>query len=250
MSSGPLGGSSELPRGEGWYGTGRPYKPRRTSSVTATFATGQQTTESGTDVEGREVAPTFREKTTDGGSEMRDLVVTENITVDGVIEATEGWFNPGDADLSDVMEVVKEQREAADAFLVGRQTFEDMRGYWPHQTDDPTGISDYLNAVAKYVVSSTLDDPQWDHSTVLRGLGKVESLKAQAGKDIVTTGSIKLVHSLMKAGLVDEYRLFVYPVVLGRGQRLFHDGITGTTLRLTEAQPFSSGVTLLRYRTT
>ncbi|MEU4390756.1 dihydrofolate reductase family protein [Kribbella sp. NPDC023855] len=183
---------------------------------------------------------------------MRDLVVTENITLDGVIDASEGWFNPGDAgetDLSDVLAALEAQREAADAFLVGRQTFEEMRGYWPHQTDDPTGISDYLNTVAKYVVSTTLQDPQWVHSTVLRGLDEVEALKAQAGKDIVTTGSIKLVHSLVAAGLVDEYRLFVYPVVVGKGARLWPDGSPTTTLHLAETQPFHSGVTLLRYRT-
>ncbi|WP_328332015.1 dihydrofolate reductase family protein [Kribbella sp. NBC_00382] len=180
---------------------------------------------------------------------MRDLVVTENITLDGVIDASEGWFNPGDADLSDVLGALEVQREAADAFLVGRQTFEDMRGYWPHQTDDPTGISDYLNTVAKYVVSTTLQDPQWEHSTVLRGLDEVEALKATPGKDIVATGSIRLVHSLAAAGLVDEYRLFVYPVVIGKGDRLFPDATTPATLQLVETQPFRSGVTLLRYRT-
>jgi dihydrofolate reductase len=183
---------------------------------------------------------------------MRDLVVTENITLDGVIDASEGWFNPGDAgetDLSDVLAALEAQREGADAFLVGRRTFEELRGYWPHQTDDQTGISDYLNTVSKYVVSTTLQDPQWEHSTVLRGLDEVEALKAQAGKDIVTTGSIKLVHSLVAAGLVDEYRLFVYPVVVGKGARLWQDGSPTATLRLVETQPFHSGVTLLRYRT-
>jgi dihydrofolate reductase len=156
---------------------------------------------------------------------MRDLVVTENVTLDGVIDASEGWFNPGDADLSDVLGALEVQREAADAFLVGRRTFEDMRGYWPHQTDDTTGISDYLNAVSKYVVSTTLHDPQWEHSTVLRGLDEVEALKARSGKDIVATGSISLVHSLAAAGLVDEYRLFVYPVVIGKGERLFPNAL-------------------------
>jgi hypothetical protein len=88
---------------------------------------------------------------------MRDLIVTENITLDGVIDATEGWFAPAgdeaDVDESDVVDAIREHREAADAFLVGRVTFEQMRGYWPLQTDDATGISDYLNRVSKYVVS-------------------------------------------------------------------------------------------------
>ncbi len=85
---------------------------------------------------------------------MRDLIITENITLDGVIDAAEGWFAPAgdeDVDQSDIIAALAEQREAADAFLVGRTTFEEMRGYWPHQTDDPTGITDYLNRVSKYV---------------------------------------------------------------------------------------------------
>ena len=179
---------------------------------------------------------------------MRDLVVTENITLDGVIDAAEGWFNPGDTDLSDVMAALEEQRNAADALVLGRQTFEDMRGYWPLRTDDTTGISDYLDAVEKYVVSSSLEEPEWQHTTVLRTPAEVEALKAQPGKDIVTTGSIKLVHALMAAGLVDEYRLFVYPLVLGRGRRLFADGVPASTLQLVETRAFSSGINLLRYR--
>lgn len=122
---------------------------------------------------------------------MRDLIVTENITLDGVIDATEGWFNPsGDADVddSDIAEAIREQTHAADALLVGRVTFEQLRGYWPLQTDDTTGVSDYLNQVAKFVVSSTLGDPGWDHSTVLRGdvVNEVRALKSGPGKDIVT----------------------------------------------------------------
>ena len=142
------------------------------------------------------------------------------------------------------------QREAADAFLVGRQTFEDLRSYWPHQADDTTGISDYLNAVQKYVVSSTLQDPEWEPTTILRGPleDEIRALKEAPGKDIVTTGSITLVRALIAAGLVDEYRLFVYPVVRGEGRRLFADVDELTRLRLVETQPFRSGIVLLRYR--
>lgn len=183
---------------------------------------------------------------------MRELVVTENITVDGVIDAKEGWFLPagGDAvDRSDHEAAIREQREAADALLVGRVTFEELRGYWPQQHDDPTGISGYLNAVSKYVVSSTLDDPGWDNTTVLRGPASDEvlALKAQPGKDIVATGSMRLVRALIADGLVDELRLFVYPIALGHGQQLFSD-VRGLSLRLAEARPFRSGVVLLRYR--
>jgi dihydrofolate reductase len=186
---------------------------------------------------------------------MRDLIVTENITLDGVIEMTGDWFSPAgqgaEVDQSDLAAALREQREAADAFLVGRVTFEQMRGYWPQQADDATGISDYLNTVSKFVVSQTLRDPGWEPTTVLRGTlhDELKALKSAPGRDIVATGSITLVRDLIAAALVDEYRLFVYPVVLGHGLRLFADATEVPRLRLVETRPFRSGVVLLRYRT-
>ena len=187
---------------------------------------------------------------------MCDLIVTENISLDGVIDLSQGWFDPqtqGDSDHSDLMAVLTEQGQAADAFLTGRVTFEQLRGYWQHLTGDQTGISDYLNRVHKYVVSATLAEPGWEPATVLRGplREEITALKSAPGRDIVATGSITLVHALIAAGLVDEYRLFVYPVVAGKGARLFGgDGAGGLAgLSLAEARPFRSGVVLLRYRT-
>jgi dihydrofolate reductase len=184
---------------------------------------------------------------------MRDLIVTENITLDGVIDAADNWFGPAgtdDADQSDHIAAIAAQREAADAFLTGRVTFEQMRAYWPQRTDDETGVSAYLDRVHKYVVSSTIDDPAWEPTTVLRGPldEEIAALKAAPGADIVVTGSMTLVHALGAAGLVDEYRLFVYPVVIGRGTRLFEDGTRIPRLELAETRPFRSGVVLLRYR--
>jgi dihydrofolate reductase len=185
---------------------------------------------------------------------MRDLVVTENITLDGVIDASAGWFDVtggAEVDQSDLQAALGAQAEAADAVLFGRVTFEEMRGYWPKQTDDTTGVAGYLNRVAKYVVSGTLGDPAWEHTSVLPADGfqdAIRALKSEPGRDIVTTGSITLVHALVPAGLVDEYRLFVYPVVLGRGERLFAEGTEIPSLRLVETRPFRSGVVLLRYR--
>lgn len=183
---------------------------------------------------------------------MRKLIVTENITIDGVIDAAGGWFGPaGDPEIdeSDQLQALAEQREAADAFLVGRVTFEQMRGYWPEQTNDSSGISEYLNNVAKYVVSTTLTRPDWQNTTILDGdlADEIRALKNQAGRDIVSTGSIALVHDLIAKGLVDEYRLFVYPVVVGEGARLF-TGARLPDLELLEARSFRSGVVLLRYR--
>jgi dihydrofolate reductase len=183
----------------------------------------------------------------------RDLIVTENITLDGVIEAAGDWFGPAggdsESDQSDVEAALREQMEASDAFLVGRKTFEQMRAYWPKQTDDTTGISNHLNRVQKYVVSRTLVDPEWENTTVLSGelQSEVRALKSSSGKDIVTTGSITVVHGLIDADLVDEFRMFLYPVVVGQGGRLFTDAKL-PKLRLVETRQFRSGIVLLRYR--
>jgi dihydrofolate reductase len=104
--------------------------------------------------------------------------------------------------------------------------------------------------VSKFVVSSTLQDPQSEHTAVLQAalVDEVRALKSEPGKDIVTTGSMTVVRDLIAAGLVDEYRLFAYPVVLGRGERLFTDPTEVPELNLMEARPFRSGIVLLRYR--
>ncbi len=186
---------------------------------------------------------------------MRTLAITQNITLDGSIEMLDDWFDPqarGLGDLSDLQEVVQRQSAAADGFLTGRQTFEDLRSYWRHRDDDTTGTSEYLDRVAKYVVSSTLTDPDWEHTTILSAdlAEEVTALKEQDGTDIVVTGSISLVHGLLEAGLVDEVRLFTYPVVQGRGRRLFPDGFQVERLRLLEATSFRSGITLATYALT
>ncbi len=179
---------------------------------------------------------------------MRTLAITQNITLDGSIEMLGDWFDPqgqAGSDNSDLIEELHRQDERADAFLVGRQTFEDLRSFWPEQQDDPTGITAYLDQVQKYVVSSTLTDPGWVPTEVLSGdpVAQVRALKEQPGQDIVVTGSITLCHALIEAGLVDEYRLFTYPVVQGRGRRLFPDGHEVPRLRLLDTKAFRSGVT-------
>lgn len=183
---------------------------------------------------------------------MRTLAVMQNITIDGSIEMLGNWFDPqgqADGDSIDLLEELHRQDGTADGFLTGRRTFEDLRGYWPQQTEDATGISAYLNTVQKYVVSSTLTDPRWQNTTVLSGdaVEQVGALKERPGQDIVVTGSITLCHALIDAGLVDQYRLFVYPVVQGRGRRLFPDGFELPKLTLLEARTFRSGITYSRY---
>ena len=183
---------------------------------------------------------------------MRTLAITQNITIDGSIEMLGDWFSPqrlADVDNSDLLEEQHRQSSTGDALLLGRQTFEDFRGYWPQQSDDATGITDALNRVRKYVISSTMTDPQWQNSTILSSdpLEEVRALKNTQGRDIDVTGSITLCHTLIEAGLVDEYRLFVYPVVQGRGRRLFPDGVELPELRLLEAKSFRGGITYSCY---
>jgi dihydrofolate reductase len=191
------------------------------------------------------------------GTSVRELVVTENITLDGVIDAAEGWFAPsrdGDetnaSDVLDVLAVLQQHMQRQAGLLLGRVTFEQFRGYWPQQRDDSTGITAHLNSVSKYVVSRTLQEPAWENTTVLRGPleEEVERLKREPGGEIGVTGSISVVRSLMAAGVVDEYRLFVYPIVLGRGARLFQDASQVGKLELVECQAFRSGITLMSYR--
>lgn len=178
---------------------------------------------------------------------MRDLIVSENITLDGVIDLRDGWFSPYGGD--DIAAVNREHMAAADAVLLGRVTYEEFAGYWPAQTDDTTGITDYLNRTTKYVVSSSLAGADWQHTTILRGplANDIAALKRQPGKGIVATGSITLVQSLVRENLVDTYQLFVHPIVLGRGRRLFPDGVE-SKLRLIDTRTFRSGVVLLSYR--
>lgn len=183
---------------------------------------------------------------------MRTLALTENITVDGSIELLGDWFDPqrgGESDLSDLLEEELRQGNEADALLLGRRTFEAFREYWPRQTEDRTGIADYLDRVQKYVVSSTLTDPHWTNSTVLPGdpVETVAALKREDGREIVLTGSITLAHSMIEAGLVDEYRLFVYPTVQGGGRRLFPARYERPRLRLLDWKAFRSGIVLQRY---
>lgn len=180
---------------------------------------------------------------------MRKLVITQNTTLDGSIEMLDDWFDPQLQD-EDLLAESHRQDAESDALLLGRHTFEAFRSYWPHQVEDPTGVTAYLNEVPKYVVSTSLSDPEWSNSQVLSGdwLASVRDLKHRNGKDIVVTGSITLCHALIGADLVDEYRLFVYPAVQARGRSLFPSA--GTPLKLLGTpMSFRSGIVLLRYQT-
>ena len=182
----------------------------------------------------------------------RRLVVTENISANGVVEFVDDWFDPGDqGDAEDLFAVMRDQMAREEALLLGRRTFEDFRAYWPLQTDDQSGSTEHLNRVPKYVASTTMTDPAWSGTTVLSGRleDEVAALKADGGAgDLGVTGSISVVHALMRADLVDEYRLFVYPVLTSRGRNLVPTGLTPRALTLTECVSFRSGVVLQTYR--
>lgn len=175
---------------------------------------------------------------------MRKLIVSENMTLDGVME---------DPDLSyqsaDLIAANQANMQAADALLLGRKTYQEFVGFWPYQSDDTTGVADYINKVAKFVISSTLTKAEWNNTTILSGdlADEITKLKQQRGNDIVVTGSGELVWSLMSAQLVDEYRLLVAPAVRGHGKRLFPDGLAAS-LQLVETHAFESGVVLMRYQ--
>ena len=179
---------------------------------------------------------------------MRRLLLTENITADGRIEMLDEWFDPSpDGGIQDWLHATERLGAFTDAVLVGRQTFEDFRGYWPQHTDEPAGA--YLDQVQKYIVSSSMTDPQWRNSTVLSGdpVDEVRRLKGSDGGDVTLSGSITLAHAVLAAGLVDEIRLLVFPAVQGRGQGLVAEGTSIPRLQLLESQAFRSGVALLRY---
>ena len=179
---------------------------------------------------------------------MRKLIVVENVSLDGVIEAPEQWAfaHQDEAIAADN----KAGMTTSDALLLGRVTYEEFASYWPFQTNDESGIANYINNVAKFVVSSKLEKADWHNTTILSGnlTKEITKLKAQSGKNITVIGSGRLVQSLMQANLVDDYQLFLIPVVLGHGKQLFPAGIAAQTLRLVETKPFSSGVVLLHYQ--
>jgi dihydrofolate reductase len=156
---------------------------------------------------------------------MRTLAITQNMSADGAIEFLGDWFDPT-AHAEDLNAEVLRQSEAEDVLLLGRQTFEEFRSFWPQQTEDRTGIAAHLDRVHKAVVSSTLSEPGWGNSSVLGEdwRDRVRALKQEDGGDIVVTGSLTLCPAVIEAGLVDEYRLFVHPAVQGRGRRLFPEG--------------------------
>ncbi len=184
---------------------------------------------------------------------MRRIVVSEFVTLDGVMEdpggadhfERGGWafqFKRGpEGDQFKLDEVMQ-----AEALLLGRVTYEGFAAAWPTRTGE---FAEKMNGMPKFVVSSTLRDPKWNNTKVIQGdPGKeISKIKAQAGGDILVAGSGQLVQALMEHNLVDELRLMVFPVVLGKGEPLFKDGMSKLPLHLTESKTVGEGVLILIY---
>lgn len=181
---------------------------------------------------------------------MRKLVAAEHVSLDGVMEAPERWRFAYDNE--ELGRAVMASFAASDALLMGRVLFEEWAAYWPSQDPDENPIAGLMNGFPKYVVSSTLEEPlAWQNSTLIRGDGFAEGvsdLKRQEGKDIVVSGSGALARSLLGHGLLDELQLFVHPLVLGGGKRLFEEDEERTALELADSKTFATGVVHLTYR--
>jgi dihydrofolate reductase len=191
---------------------------------------------------------------------MREITVFNSVTLDGVTQApgrpdedTRGGFaNGGWAApyMDEVMgRVAAEGMAGPGALLLGRRTYEDFHGFWPHQTDNP--FTEVLDNTRKYVASRTLREPlPWRNSTLLEGdaAEAVARLKEQPGEDLTVLGSGELVQSLRRCDLVDRYVLLIHPLVLGSGRRLFPDGGPASTLRLVGSVPTTTGVIIATYQ--
>jgi dihydrofolate reductase len=176
---------------------------------------------------------------------MRKLNAWLYVTLDSVIEAPENWVIADD----DMFGAMEADYANSDALLLGRRTYEKFAASWP-QRGSEVANADWMNNTRKYVASTTLKSPEWNNTTVIEGdvAEAVARLKQEDGKDIMVNGSGALVRTLMRDQLVDELRLFVHPVVVGSGIRLFDDESDPVELALTDSHPYGNGVVSLTYR--
>jgi dihydrofolate reductase len=192
---------------------------------------------------------------------MRKIVVNTFLTLDGVMQApgdpqedTEGGFQRGGWQMpyfdEDSGKIMNESLAAMEALLLGRKTYQIFAAYWPTApAEDP--FAQKFNSIPKYVVSTTLDRADWNHSTLIKKNvpEEVAKFKQQPGSGIISvTGSGNLAQTLMKHNLVDEYVLWVHPIVLGRGKRLFEEGALPGNLKLVDSRMTGSGVAVLTYQ--
>jgi dihydrofolate reductase len=185
---------------------------------------------------------------------MGKIVISENVTLDGVIQdptgeegfARGGWFGQI-KDRPDVAKLALDDALQAEALLLGRRSYEFFGARWPSRSGE---LADRLNSLPKYVVSSTLEDPDWNNSTVLKGtaVDEVSKLKHELDGEILVLASFQLIRTLMERDLVDELRLKVFPIVLGAGERLFGETNNTKPMRLLDNQTVDDGVAFLTHQ--
>jgi dihydrofolate reductase len=186
---------------------------------------------------------------------MGKIVVRENVSLDGVIEDPAGvegfrrggWIGRiGDRGREEAAKVALDETLGAEALLLGRRSYEFLAARWPSREGE---LADRMNSLPKYVVSSTLEDPAWNNTTVLNGdvVDDVSKLKQEVNGEIVVAASIQLVRTLMEHDLVDELRLMIYPVVLGAGKRLFGETSDKKPMRLLDTRTVAGDLAYLTY---
>jgi dihydrofolate reductase len=194
------------------------------------------------------VADTNERKT-----EMGKIVKSNFVSLDGVVQDPAGnegfrlggWVGPL-KDRQDLNKLALDEALGAEALLLGRRSYEFLAALWPSRSGE---LADRLNRLPKYVVSSTLEDPDWNNSTVLKGdvVNEVSKLKQELNGEIVVPASFQLLHALIEHDLVDELRLMIMPVVLGAGERLFGETSDMKPMRLVDSQTIDDGVVFLTY---
>ena len=179
---------------------------------------------------------------------MRKLISSFFISLDGVVEAPDTWHFPYFND--EMGQAVGNAIAETDTMLLGRRVYEEWAAYWPQQDPASDPFVSIMNETPKVVVSTTLDQVDWQNSTLLEGglADGVNALKAEPGKNIGMSGSATLVRSLLEQGLLDELRLLVHPLVVGKGAKLFPDGSPPVSLELVDSRAFATGVLDLTYR--
>ncbi len=177
---------------------------------------------------------------------MGKIVMSENVSLDG-LAAGERLLNWVGQIKGEAAEVLLDEALGTEALLLGRRSYEFFAARWPSRNGE---YADRLNSMPKYVVSSTLEQPAWNNTTVLAGdaANEVSKLKRELDGDIVVYGSIQLGHTLMEHDLVDELRLMIYPVVLGAGERLFGELSDKKPMRLVHVQTIGDGLAFLTYQ--
>jgi dihydrofolate reductase len=185
---------------------------------------------------------------------MGKIVISDNVSLDGVIQdpaGDEGFTRGGwvgrIAALPELAKVALDEALGSEALLLGRRSYEWFAARWPSRTGE---LADRLNSLPKYVVSSTLEDPDWNNSTVLKGdaVTEVSKLKHELDGEINVPASFQLARTLIEHDLVDELRLKIFPVVLGAGARLFGETSDTKPMRLLDSQTLGDGIAILTYR--